>query len=152
MIELCPEYLPVRCIWLYVIIMSHTRFRVNLHSIVTWIPRNSCSKQAQYLQFKWQQRDSKPVPSKQFLDIQVTTECRFTLKRVHDMLITYSQMQRTDKHSQHSSIIWSVWLNGWVFIYKQSGFGFESCCCHLNFRDCACFEQGVPWLSGNHIV
>ena len=34
MIELCDEYLPVRCIWLYVIIMLHTSFRVNAHSIV----------------------------------------------------------------------------------------------------------------------
>ena len=37
---------------------------------------------------------------------------RFTLKRVRDMIITYSQMHRTDKYSQHSSIIWPVWLNG----------------------------------------
>ena len=34
MIELCCEYLSVRWIWLYVIIMSRTSFRVNLHSIV----------------------------------------------------------------------------------------------------------------------
>ena len=34
MIELCCEYLSVRCIWLYVIIMSRTSFRVNPHSIV----------------------------------------------------------------------------------------------------------------------
>ena len=34
MIELCCEYLSVRCIWLYIIIMSHTSFRVNTHSIV----------------------------------------------------------------------------------------------------------------------
>ena len=32
-------------------------------------------------------------------------ECRFTLKRVRDMMKTYSQMHRTDKDSQHSSII-----------------------------------------------
>ena len=31
----------VRCIWLYVIIMPCTRFRVNLHSIVAWMSRNS---------------------------------------------------------------------------------------------------------------
>ena len=31
---------------------------------------------------------------------------------VHDMIRTYSQMHRTDKYSQHSSIIWPVWLNG----------------------------------------
>ena len=30
------------------------------------------------------------------------------------------------KVSQHSSIIWSVWLNGWVFVYELSGCGFES--------------------------
>ena len=35
-----------------------------------------------------------------------------TLKRVRDMIRTYSQMHRTDKYSQHSSIIWPVWLNG----------------------------------------
>ena len=34
MIELCCECLSVSRIWLYVIIMSHTSFRVNPHSIV----------------------------------------------------------------------------------------------------------------------
>ena len=34
LIGLCCEYLSVRCIWLYVIIMSHRRFRVNPYSIV----------------------------------------------------------------------------------------------------------------------
>ena len=46
------------------------------------------------------------------LDIQATIECGFTLKRVRDMIKTYSQMHRTDKYSQHSSIIWPAWLNG----------------------------------------
>ena len=32
-------------------------------------------------------------------------ECGFTLKRVRDMTRTYSQMHRTDKNSEHSSII-----------------------------------------------
>ena len=91
MIELCCEYLSVRCIWLYVLIMSRTRFRVNPHSIVS---------------------DFAPASSKEFLDIQATIECGFTLKRVRDMIRTYSQMHRTDKYSQHSSIIWPVWLNG----------------------------------------
>ena len=31
-----------------------------------------------------------PVSSKEFLDIQATTECRFTLKLVRDMIRTYS--------------------------------------------------------------
>ena len=98
-----------------------------------------CSKRAQYLKFKWLQRD-----------IQANTECGFTLKCVRDMIITYSQMQRTDKYSQNSSIIWSVLPNGWVFVYELSGCGLESCCSHLNFRYRTCFEQGVPWHSGKY--
>ena len=44
-----------------------------------------------------------------------------TLKCVRDMIRTYSQMHRRDKYSQHSSIIWLIWLNGWVFVYELSG-------------------------------
>ena len=42
--------------------------------------------------------------------------------------------------------------NGWVFVYELSGSGFESSCSHLNFRFRSCFEQGVPWHSGNYRV
>ena len=41
MIELCYEYLSLWCIWLYVLILSRMRFRVNSHSIVAWFSRNS---------------------------------------------------------------------------------------------------------------
>ena len=30
---------------------------------------------------------------------------------------------------------WPVWPNGWVFVYKLSGSGFESSCSHLNLYD-----------------
>ena len=69
------------------------------------------------------------VLSKEFLVIQATIQCKFTLKHVRDMIITYSQMHATCKYSQHSSIIRPVWLNGWVFVYKLSGCGFECRCC-----------------------
>ena len=42
-------------------------------------------------------------------------------------------MHRTDKHLEHSSVIWSVWLNSWVFVYELSGFGFGFSCSHLNY-------------------
>ena len=35
--------------------------------------------------------DIAPVLSKEFLDVQATIECRFILKCVCDMIITYSQ-------------------------------------------------------------
>ena len=40
-IELCCEYLSVWCIWLYVIIMSRTRFKLHPCSTFAWISRNS---------------------------------------------------------------------------------------------------------------
>ena len=42
--------------------------------------------------------DFAPASSKEFLDIQATVECGFTLKSVRDMTRTYSQMHRTDKY------------------------------------------------------
>ena len=56
--------------------------------------------------------DFAPASSKEFLDIQATIECGFTLKRVRDTTGTCSQMHRTDKYSEDSSIIWPVWPNG----------------------------------------
>ena len=56
--------------------------------------------------------DFQPVLINEFPDIQATIEYGFTLKRVRDMIRTYSQMHRTDKYSQHSSFIWPVRLNG----------------------------------------
>ena len=38
---------------------------------------------------------------------------------------------------------------GWVFVFELSGCGFQSCCSHLNFRYCVCFEQGIHWESDN---
>ena len=58
------------------------------------------------------------------------SQAGFTLKRVRDMTRQYSQMHRTDKYTQLSSIIWSLWPNSWVFVYELSGCGFESSCSH----------------------
>ena len=92
-----------------------------------------------------------PVLSKEFLDIKSTTECGFTLKHIHDMIVTYRQTHHTDKYSQHSSIIWPVWLNHWVFVYELSAYGFESGCSHLNLIYYTCFELGVLRHLGNCI-
>ena len=63
-----------------------------------------------------------------------TMECWFFLKLVRDMIITYSQMHRTDKYSQHISMIWPVRLNASVFVYNLSACGFECRCYHLKFK------------------
>ena len=94
--------------------------------------------------------DFTPASSKELHDIQVNIESRFTLKRVRDIIRTYSQKHRTDQYSRHSSIIWPVSLNGWVFVYELIGCGFGFSCSHLNFRFHTCFEQVVTWHSRNY--
>ena len=42
--------------------------------------------------------DFTAVYSKEFLDVQGTIQCGFTLKGVRDMVRTYSQMHSTDKY------------------------------------------------------
>ena len=54
------KYLFVRCIWLYVIIVSCTRFRVNLH--LSECQESPFLKQGWYPKIKWQQRDSNRKP------------------------------------------------------------------------------------------
>ena len=44
------------------------------------------------------------------LTFRQTIECGFTLKLVRDVIITYCQMHRTDKYSQHSSTNLAKWL------------------------------------------
>ena len=50
------------------------------------------------------------------------------------------------------SCIWSVWPNGWVFVYELSGSGFESSCSYVTFRFRACFDQGLSWQSNSYRV
>ena len=57
-----------------------------------------------------------------------------------------------DNHTSLAKWLRPVWLNGWVFVYKLSGCGFESRCYQLNFSYGSCFKQGVPWHSGNRTL
>ena len=41
MIELSCEYFSLQCIWLFVLIMTVMRFKVNQHYLVAWMSRNS---------------------------------------------------------------------------------------------------------------
>ena len=67
---------------------------------------------------------------------------RFTLKRVRYMTRTHSQMHRTDKYSQHSSILWPVWLNGWVFLYQLSVVGSSPVA--VTYLLCICIVNALP--------
>ena len=72
-------------------------------------------------------------------------KCKYTQKKkLSDLIPSDCNWTRTHNHS--------VWPNSWVFVYELSGCGFESSCSHLNFRFRACFEQRVPWHSGNYRV
>ena len=111
-------------------------------------------KQILFNKIKKIQQNIAPVSSKEFLDIQATIEYKFTLKRVLDMIITYNQTHFTDKYSQHNSVIWSVWLNGWVFVYELSGCGFEFRCSHQNlvFNEKSSQKPSVAKFLRKHCV
>ena len=97
MTELCCEYLSVRCIWLHVLVMSRTRYRVNSHclNVKELLARSRCEA--------WSLSD-----------------CNWT--RTHNHLAH----NRTPNHLAKPAK-WPKW-----------------------FR--ACFEQRVPWHSGNYRV
>ena len=140
MIELCCEYLSVRCIWLYVLIMSRTRFRVNPHSIF----ESRCS----HLNFRFRACFEQGVPwHSGNYRVWIHSETRTW----HDKNIQSKCTVQISTHNTAQSF-GQVWLNGWVFVYELNGCGFESRCSYLNFRFRACFEQGVPWHSGNYRV
>ena len=56
----CCKYLSIRCIWLYVLILSLAHFRVNPHSTVARMSRNSLLKTSAKSKFKWPLLDSNP--------------------------------------------------------------------------------------------
>ena len=83
---LCCEYLSVRCIWLSVL-MSCTRFRMNPHSLVDQMSRNSEPKQSRYLKFKWLQRDSNPQPLKLKISRLFRERSSLTFKQLYRVWI-----------------------------------------------------------------
>ena len=93
----------------------------------------------------WSPNDCNGTRIHKHLVCKRSNGCGFTLNidfrvwihsemRMCDMIRTYSQMHLTDKYLQHSSIIWPVWLNGWVFLYKLVGCGFNPRYIYLNVR------------------
>ena len=48
------EHISIRCIWLHVITISRTRLRMNLHSIVLWLPMNSLTKTGTLSDLFWE--------------------------------------------------------------------------------------------------
>ena len=80
-------------IHLYVIVMSHTSFRVDLHSTVCLNVKEFLARSRRHI---WSLSDSSGI--------------------------------RTNSHLFHKQT-----LNGWVFVCKLSGCGFEFRSCHLIF-------------------
>ena len=69
-IELCSEYLSLRCNWLYVLFISHTLFRDSVHSILPKCQGNPCLKKARNVKFKWLQLDLNTEPFTSYTNAQ----------------------------------------------------------------------------------
>ena len=143
MVELFCEYLSVRCIWRYVIIMSRTSFRVNPHPIFCLNVKELLASRRLHI---WSLSNSKGIRTHNDLVREGTINHLAKLANWLSCVVSTYVYGTLFNHCV--SIILPVWLNGWVFIYGLSGCGFESRCCQLNFRYGVCFEQGVLWHSG----
>ena len=131
MIQLCCEYLSVW--WLCLLNMSHTGFRVNLHSECQ---RTACSKQAfKWLKFKWLQRNLKPQPLVRTRKVNCLAKLAKWLSCIVSTCI---------------SCIWLCVLFMSHARFRVNLLSVESILC--NFKDQACFEQGVPWHSDSYRV
>ena len=122
-LSLCCEYFSARCIWLYVLVMSHMHCRMHPYSnsclnvkerliqsrCKTWslndynwshlnfMPAQSKCKTWSLSDCNWSHLNFTAALSKEFFDTQATIECEYSLKCVCDMTRTYSQMNHTDK-------------------------------------------------------
>ena len=90
MIELCCEYLSVRCIWLYVLIVSRTHFRMNPHSLFAWMSKNSSSGSS--------------------CDIFSLSDCKWT--RTHNNLIRKRTLHHLANLAEWFSCVVSAFLGG----------------------------------------
>ena len=102
MLELCCEYLSVRCIWLY-----HITYEFRSASTLYSLPEcqgTSCSKQLPYLKFKIsripllsleRQIWHSFLRARSSLSFMQTIDCLFTQNLVRDMIVTYVEKQDT---------------------------------------------------------
>ena len=70
--------------------------------------------------------------------------CHSFLLQVFFSVRRSSSISRIFLYQYNFLILVEVWLNVRVFVYELSGCWFKSCCCHLSFRYCTCFEQDIP--------
>ena len=105
-----------KTVWLHVIIMSRTSFRVNPHSIVCLNVRELVAQ-----------------------------------SRRHILSLGDSNVIRTHNHLVRKRTLKHLAKLPWVFVYKLSGCGFESRCCHktvylLNLHTNCIFSRSAPQI------
>ena len=143
MIELCCEYLSVRCIWLYVIIISRTSFRVNPHSIVCLNVKDLLAQSRCEI---WSISDSNGI----------RTHNHWFSKRTLNHLAKLAKWLSCAVSTYLYSAFDSMLLLCQVRVSEYSEYYHEfqlhvrvSEYYHVTYFRCgACFKQGVPWHSG----
>ena len=115
--------------------MSRTRFRVNLQ----FVTQTSYPNWPNYWAVLWVR-----ICTGHFTVCSYYTT--YVSERIHTQGAPCSKQARFLKVKRLRA------RNRWMFVYELNSCGFESRCSHLIFRNRACFEQGVPWQSGNYKV
>ena len=99
MIELSCEYLSLWCIWLYVIIMSHTSFRVNPHSIVCLNVKELLARSRRHI---WSLSDSNVI-------------------RTHNHLVRKRTLNHLADCPNDWAVFWVLLVRSiWLYVYIMS--------------------------------
>ena len=111
----------LKIMWLYVLIMSRTRFRVNPHSIVAWMSGTPCSKQARNRKFKWLQLESNPLD---WVFVYELNGCWFESSCSHWTIMYGFERTNHDIHltfylkiSSDTFCMSVIWSNNILYVY-----------------------------------
>ena len=133
--ELCCEYLSEWCIWLYLLLMSCMRFKVNPYSVVAWMSQKSLLKTG-VKSFKLDVQSFKLQILRLFqARSSLTFRQLYSIDSLWNAYVTWQEhtLKCTIQISTHNTAqsFCLVCLNGWVFVYELSGCGFESSYSHI---------------------
>ena len=122
-------------------------FRMNLHSVIARMSRNSCSKETQYL-----------INLGDLISDIALFWARISLMFKQSKSIDSSNCNGTQTHNHlvckqtlnHLTTL-AKWLSCLVCTHLYGAFDCMFLSCHVRVSR-TCFEQGVPWYSGKYRV
>ena len=116
MIELSCKCLSVWCIWLYVLVMPRTCFRVNQHFIVAWMSRNSLLENTEIVLVSCRVRKCIPRAISDGVDISEVPRCHL-LRQISSQWGSRKLLQGLVSHELTAyPSVFNLFLTQWIMV------------------------------------